>query len=66
MRIKDASDYYGSRKALAEALGLFPSAISNWDERYKGIIPELYAYKLHRISGGRLKVDPEFYRKRAL
>ena len=64
MRVQDAADYYDSRTALALALEVRPSAVSNWDTRYNGVIPELYARRLHEMTRGRLRFDSETYRKR--
>lgn len=42
-----AIEYYQTKRALGRALAIDPSVISKWGE----FIPELYAYKLHVITG---------------
>ena len=55
--------YYGTVTALATALKRAPSTISEWPP----VVPELYAYKLHVITGGRrrngvkLRIDRAIY-----
>jgi DNA-binding transcriptional regulator YdaS (Cro superfamily) len=57
MRTADAIQHYGSRAAIARALGLTPSAVSQWGET----VPELSAWRLWMASGGRLALDPWVY-----
>lgn len=47
-----AIKYFGSSKALAEALGVTPQAVSGW----KGI-PARRQYEIERITNGALKAD---------
>ncbi|WP_339617224.1 Cro/CI family transcriptional regulator [uncultured Gilvimarinus sp.] len=44
--------HYKTGKAVAEALGLSESAVSQWPE----VIPRLRAFELERITQGALKV----------
>lgn len=55
----EALKVYGSKKAIAEALGISPTAVSQWDE--EGLIPPLSAAKLAKRSRGKLKFDPDKY-----
>lgn len=55
----DVIKFYGTRVALAEALGISPAAISQWSD----IIPERQAYRLQRLTGNTLKVNPIIYEK---
>ena len=62
MDVKDAVEHYGTLQKVADALGLKrASAVANWNARYCGIVPELYARKLHDITRGRLKFEPDRY-----
>ena len=61
MKVDEAVSHYGTLTALAEALAIQPSAVSNWKVRHNGRVPELYAYKLNRLTRGRLKIDPRQY-----
>jgi hypothetical protein len=54
-----AMDYYGSLTKLARAVDRTPSSVSEWPE----IVPEGMAYKIQVLTRGRLKVDPEVYRR---
>lgn len=51
MKTKTAADYFGSKKKLADALGISPSAVSMWGED----VPELRQYQIERITKGRVK-----------
>lgn len=59
MRTSDALKVYGSKKAIAEAIGISQTAVSAWDE--DGLIPPLSAAKLAKRSHGKLKFDPDAY-----
>jgi transcriptional regulator with XRE-family HTH domain len=51
-----------NRTELARKLGLrSPGAISNWERRYGGRIPELHARRLQEMTRGKLKFDPKAY-----
>lgn len=53
MKTDDAIQHFGGKKIeLARALGLSPSAITQWGDT----VPELRQYQLERITGGALKV----------
>lgn len=60
MRKSDALEHFESLQALADALDITLSAVSQWGE----VIPEGSAYKLQVITGGKLQVDAVLYRNR--
>ena len=49
----DVKKYYGSFVKAAQALGVSPSAISQWGD----VIPEKQAYRLENLTQGKLSVD---------
>jgi hypothetical protein len=49
--------HFGSLEAIAQALGITKSAVSQWPER----VPEGAAYKLQFITGGKLRVNQSLY-----
>ena len=53
--------HFGSQRAVAKALRISDSAVSQWKE----IIPEKDAYRLEVITGGQLKYDEGSYRNAA-
>ncbi|QJQ93941.1 MULTISPECIES: Cro/CI family transcriptional regulator [Halomonadaceae] len=54
MTTSEAIKHYGGKKIeLARALGLSPSAITQWGES----VPILRQYELERLTKGKLKVD---------
>jgi len=53
----DAIAYYGSPKAVAEALGITERAVYSWGE----MVPPLSAARLWKRTRGRLKFDPDLY-----
>lgn len=55
----DVLDFFGSKIATAQVLKVSPSAVTQWKE----IIPEKQAYKVERISKGKLKVNPDLYNR---
>lgn len=52
-----AISYFHTRKKLAEALGITPSAVSQWGE----LVPPLQAARLQELTGGSLTFDPSRY-----
>lgn len=56
----DALAHFGTPGAIAECLGVTPSAISGWGD----VIPEGSAYKLEVLTRGALRVDPALYEDR--
>jgi transcriptional repressor of cell division inhibition gene dicB len=57
MLTKDVIDHYGSRAAVATALGISRVAVGKWGDT----VPEGSAYKLQVISKNKLRVDPALY-----
>lgn len=53
MTTAEAIKYFGGRKGMAQALDIWPHAISRWGERP----PELQQYRIEILSGGELKAD---------
>ena len=51
--------HFGSQVAVAQAIGITKSAVSQWPE----LIPESKAYRIQEFTGGVLKVDPSLYRR---
>ena len=47
MRLSKAVDYFGSIKALADAIGLNPSTVQAWKKA--GIVPEKWEPKLSQL-----------------
>lgn len=54
MKKSDVIAHFGKPSAVAEALGIDRSAVSQWGEN----IPQLRAYELEKITQGKLKVKP--------
>ncbi|SDI28514.1 DNA-binding transcriptional regulator Cro [Vreelandella titanicae] len=55
MKTIDAIKHFGGKKIdLAKALGLSPSAITQWGDD----VPLLRQYQLERITKGALKAEP--------
>ncbi|MGI0119646.1 Cro/CI family transcriptional regulator [Zooshikella sp. RANM57] len=52
MRKSDVVSYFGSQVKVAEALGIKPSAVCQWDE----IIPPLRSFQIERLTSGALSV----------
>ncbi|ARG87781.1 Cro/CI family transcriptional regulator [Pseudomonas aeruginosa] len=53
MNMNEAIQHFGSKKKLAEALGIRPSAVTQWGES----IPVGRQYQLQVISKNKLKAD---------
>lgn len=53
MKKKDAIEYFGGIKPLAEELGIWPHNISRWGDD----VPMARAYELEVKTGGKLKVE---------
>ena len=51
MKTKTAAEFFGSKKKLADALGISPSAITMWGED----VPELRQYQIEQITKGKVK-----------
>lgn len=53
MKTQNVIDYFGSRKATAEALGVDLSAIAHWGE----FVPLLRQYQIQVITKNKLKAE---------
>lgn len=53
MKTRDAANHFGSKKKLANALGIQPSAVTMWGE----LVPISRQYQLQILSGGALMAD---------
>lgn len=53
MTMQEALDHYGSRKQLADALGLWPQTVYAWGDS----IPLSRQYEIEVRTGGALKAD---------
>jgi DNA-binding transcriptional regulator YdaS (Cro superfamily) len=59
--LKTAIQHFGSRKALAEAMGLTVMAIHQWETRQ---VPAERAVQIEQITGGKVKrqeLRPDLY-----
>ena len=59
MKTKDAVQFYGGRRAVAEALGLSTQSVFQWRDK----VPLASAYRLQVITGGKLLVQISLYGK---
>lgn len=55
MTTKEAIEYFGGAKSLAQALDIWPTAISRWKEHP----PRLRQFEIEKLTDGKLKVDEE-------
>lgn len=54
----DALKYFNDSKAeLAKVAGVSTPSIYSWGD----VVPEARAARLHAVTGGELKYDPDFY-----
>ncbi|MFM5128416.1 MULTISPECIES: Cro/CI family transcriptional regulator [Aeromonas] len=53
MKTELAVDYFGTKAAIADALGIKKSAVSQWGDT----IPKGRAYQIEVLTGGKLKAD---------
>ncbi|WP_429178634.1 Cro/CI family transcriptional regulator [Aeromonas salmonicida] len=53
MRTELAVNYFGTKAAIADALGIKKSAVSQWGDT----IPKGRAYQIEVLTGGKLKAD---------
>lgn len=61
MRKSDAVRYFGTEYRVAKALGINQSAVSRWTT----YVPLIRAMQIERLSGGKLRADPDAYMKRS-
>ena len=53
MKTEDAVEYFGSKAAIAKALGIKRGAVSQWGYH----VPQGRAYQIEVLTGGQLKAD---------
>lgn len=53
MKIDDVAAFFGSKQKLADALGIFPSAVTQWGKT----IPQGRQYQIQVITKGKFKVE---------
>ncbi len=53
MKTRDAANHFGSKKKLAEALGIQPSAVTMWGE----FVPVSRQYQIQILSNGKLMAE---------
>lgn len=53
MNMTDAIKHFGSKTKLAAALGIYPSAVTQWGET----VPESRQYQLQVMTKGKLKAS---------
>ncbi|MEG0860238.1 MAG: Cro/CI family transcriptional regulator [Pseudomonas sp.] len=53
MNTREVADFFGSKKKLAEALGIQPSAVTMWGE----LVPLSRQYQIQILSKGRFRVE---------
>lgn len=58
MKKHQAIEFFGGSNAMARAVGVTKSTVSEWPE----VIPAKYATRIHFASGGRLDFGIEDYR----
>lgn len=58
MFTSDVIEFFGSAKAVADALGISPQAVGAW----KTIVPPASAIQLADQYPDRFKIDPSLYR----
>jgi len=51
MKTSDVADFFGSKRKLAEALGISPSAVTMWGE----VVPAVRQYQIQVLTLGALK-----------
>jgi DNA-binding transcriptional regulator YdaS (Cro superfamily) len=55
MKTNDAANFFGSKKKLAQALLINPSAVTQWGED----VPESRQYQIQVLTKGKLKASPK-------
>lgn len=53
MKTKSAVEYFGTKTAIADALGIKKSAVSQWGQT----VPQGRAYQIEVLTGGKLKAE---------
>lgn len=53
MKTREVADFFGSKKKLADVLGIQPSAVTMWGE----LVPQSRQYQIQVLSKGRFQAD---------
>ncbi len=61
MTKQQAIDYFGSQKALGQALGKAKATVSGWGEQ----LPRGIQFEIQVKTKGVLKADPEYFENKA-
>lgn len=51
MKTEDAAKWFGGKRKMADALGISPSAVTQWGDT----VPEVRQYQIQVLSKGKLK-----------
>lgn len=51
MKLNEVAEFFGGKKKLADALGIYPSAVTQWGET----VPLSRQYQIEVMTGGRFK-----------
>ena len=54
MRTSDVIEFFGTQKAVADALKIKPPSVNGWGET----VPPLRQLQIEKITSGKLKADP--------
>jgi hypothetical protein len=57
MKTSDVATYFGSEYKTAQALGIHQANITRWEKK----VPEIWARRLHDMTGGKLHFDINDY-----
>ncbi|MBQ4781942.1 hypothetical protein F9U38_15605 [Pectobacterium versatile] len=57
----EVTNHFGGVVKTAEALGIKHPAVCRWGD----VVPEKQAMRIERITSGKLKYNPDVYRKTA-
>lgn len=53
MNLNEVADFFGGKKKLADALGIYPSAVTQWGE----IVPLGRQYQIQVLTSGKFKAE---------
>ena len=53
MNMSDLVEYFGSQKAVADALGIKPPSVNSWGDS----VPPLRQLQIEALTGGKLRAD---------
>lgn len=61
MKVRDAADHFGGMSNLARTCRITRQAVYAMEKKDPNL-PELWARRLHDLTGGELRFDPGLYR----